>query len=202
MKNFEYQLPENYEVIKVIDAKDKKTARTLTIATLIVTVIVVALGTMLYTAITKQIFLFGKIESWKWLIFCVLYILIVIIHELIHGLFYKIYTKEKLTFGLTLYVAYCGVPNLYVYKKPMIYTAMAPCVILSTLLLIPMFLVNNIYDFWLILLVFACHFGGCCGDIYSSYLLKFKYKNSTVLINDTGPTQTIYDVKQKTQIDA
>ena len=202
MKYFEYQLPENYEVIKVIDAKNKKTANALTIATLIITSIVVALGTMLYSVITKQRFLFGQIEFWKWIIFFAVYILIIIIHELVHGLFYKIFTKEKLTFGLTFYVAYCGVPNLYVYKKTMIYTAMAPCVILSTLLLIPMFLVNNIYDFWLILLVFACHLGGCCGDIYSSYLLKFEYKNSTVLINDTGPTQTIYDLKQETQIDA
>ena len=94
MKYFEYQLPENYEVIKVIDAKNKKTANALTIATLIITSIVVALGTMLYSAITKQRFLFGQIEFWKWIIFFAVYILIIIIHELVHGLFIK-YSQKK-----------------------------------------------------------------------------------------------------------
>lgn len=196
MKNFEFNLPLNYELKKKIDANDKKTGLLLTVITLVITVILVIAGTFIYQSITKKSFNIGSLGILRLLIFFVGYIVLIILHELIHGLFYKIFTKQKLSFGLTIFVAYCGVPNLYVYKKPMIITALATCVIISTTLLIPMILVNNINNFWILLLMFSCHFGGCCGDIYSVLLLKLKFKGNTVLINDTGPVQTIYDVKE------
>ena len=43
-------------------------------------------------------------------------VLYMVLHELTHGLFYKIFTHEKLKFGMTLTVAYCGIPRIYTKK--------------------------------------------------------------------------------------
>ena len=44
-------------------------------------------------------------------------ILYLILFLLTHGLVYKLFTKQKLKFGLTLTVAYCGLREGYVNKK-------------------------------------------------------------------------------------
>lgn len=38
--------------------------------------------------------------------------------QLIYGMTYKIFTGAKLSFGLALTVVFCGVPEIYVCKKP------------------------------------------------------------------------------------
>jgi hypothetical protein len=40
------------------------------------------------------------------------------------------------------------------------------------------------------------HLGGCCGDIYMTWLLLTRFKSPKTLINDTGPAQTIYVEKK------
>ena len=64
--------------------------------------------------------------------------------------------------------------------------------ILALLIFIPLIILlpANIYGF-LVILLFATHFGGCIGDMYCIYLLLFKLPKNT-LVNDTGPKQTFY----------
>ena len=51
------------------------------------------------------------------IIFIAAMLLYIVLHELTHGIAYKLTTGRKLTFGFTLSVAYCGVPDIYVYRK-------------------------------------------------------------------------------------
>lgn len=192
-KHYELDVPSDYKVSKVIDCKDPKTAFLFTLFSLIISIILIVIGIFIKLSLIKEEETIGNIELFILTSgFLIGYIIIIIAHELIHGLFYKIYTKQKLTFGITLTAAFCGVPNVYVRKKAMMITCMAPCVILSMIFLILMivFFDSSLYIFFLLL--FSLHFGGCIGDIYCCILFLFKYKNKDILINDTGLKQTIY----------
>lgn len=126
-----------------------------------------------------------------WLCLLVAMIVYVILHELVHGLFYKGLTGEKLTFGMSWSCAFCGVPHIYVYRRVAILAASAPLVIF-TLILLPLTAVLYGIDPLLYLmsaLLFGLHFGGCCGDIYLVGLLLFRYRSPETLIRDTGPEQ-------------
>jgi len=192
-KHYELEVPSDYKISKVIDCKDSKTAFLLTVFSLVISLVLIVLGLFIKFSLVKDE---KPIENLELFIlttgFLVAYIIIIVAHELIHGLFYKIYTKQKLTFGITLTAAFCGVPNVYVRKKAMIVTCLAPCVILSILFLILtiIFFKSPLYIFFMLLN--SLHFGGCIGDIYCCLLFLFKYKNKDILINDTGLKQTIY----------
>ena len=199
MRNFEYVLPEEYIEAKIIDAKNTKTMIILNVAAILIAAILIYIGIQISNAIYGKIAInndfilnnFNEIYIYCFSFIGVL-IVVTILHELIHGLFYKIYTKQKLRFGISLSCAFCGIPDIYVYRKAMIITAIAPCIIISSIFLVLMIFCNNQWMFLLYLITFASHFAGCIGDIYSVKLLLFKYKNENTLINDTGPKQTIY----------
>ena len=188
MQNYFKDLPENYEKIKVIDAKDRKTILNMNLVG-----ILIMLVSIVPLIIIKRVDL-GEIEPIDMLIALLVYfagmVIYVILHELIHGLVYKIMTKEKLTFGITLTCAFCGVPNIYVTKKTALLAILAPFV-LFTVIFLPIILIlpASLYNLALILL-FGTHTSGCVGDLYGTLVLS-RLKGD-ILMNDTGPTQTFY----------
>ncbi len=116
-----------------------------------------------------------------------------VVHELTHGLFYKLLTKQKLRFGLTLTVAYCGLKEGYVNKKTCLISVLAPLVIHSVwMILLIIFLPANVWAVMVIML-FALHFGGCVGDMWVAFMLIFRFKGNTVLTCDDGPCQRFFD---------
>lgn len=120
------------------------------------------------------------------------YIVYIIVHELTHGLFYKLLTKQKLRFGLTLRGAYCGLKEGYVNKKTCLLAVLAPLVIHSIwMILLIIFLPVNAWVLSVILL-FSAHFGDCVGDMWVAFMLIFRFK-STVLTRDDGPCQCFFD---------
>ena len=191
--NFYKELPENYKLVKTIDANKFSTI-----------LLFNGLGVLLMVASFFLCYLVYRInytfndafetsfDLWLVIFFIPSYIGYIILHELTHGIFYKIYTHEKLKFGFNFVVAFCGVPHIYVNKKIAIITTLAPCVVYSVLFLglaaiIPM---PSIKLF--LIVMFAIHFGGCIGDIYVALYLTFKNRGKEMLINDTGPKQTFY----------
>ncbi len=196
-KYYYNDLPEDYVEDYVIDAKSTKFT---IIYGLIVNLLLVA-GTIVLCLFLKgfsfnafreyrtnnlHIFLFGILA------FVAMLLAYVILHELTHGLFYKIFTHEKLTFGLTLTVAYCGVPKLYNKKWPMFITSLAPFVVFILVFGLPIIFIDNIVFYSAFSLLLGFHIGGCVGDLYGATILLFKYHGKDVLINDTGPKQTYY----------
>lgn len=193
MKNYELKLPDNYKLVKTIDAKNQKTALIMNILSVVIAIIIFIIGLLIYYCFNEDSPTeFNEKAFIVLLLYFVGFIICVIVHELIHGLFYKIFTKQKLTFGISLTAAFCGVPNIYIKKKATIITCIAPAVIISLLLLIPLLLVSDLLYFIFILLLFASHLGGCIGDFYVVILLVFKYPHKEILINDIGIKQIIY----------
>ena len=194
MPNFYKELPENAKVIKTIDAKDKKTMLIFNLVA-----IFIMIGSILPIIILKDFTLESiNINPKDMLIGLAIYLAgtvgYIILHELTHGVVYKTMTKEKLTFGLTLSCAFCGVPNIYVTKKTALLSILAPFVV-YTVVILPLIIIlpANMINLALVL-IFGTHTSGCVGDLYGTFvLLKLK---GNILMNDTGPKQTFYKIEK------
>ncbi len=134
----------------------------------------------------------GYLLSIRLLVFCAALLAYVILHELVHGAAYKILTKQKLTFGLTLTVAYCGVPDIYVYRKASLIALLAPFVLFTVLFAVLLFFMPTAVDKCLMAFLLGVHVGGCVGDLYGAALYVFRFRDPETLMRDTGPAQTFY----------
>lgn len=201
-KYYETELPEGYIAAKVVDAKDKKTVILMNIFNLI---IVAALFVAIWFAVFKGESFATSVErllvdeAWKTIVRSVVFIVLlfgyIVLHELVHGIVYKAFTKQKLTFGLTISVAYCGVPNIYVYRTAALCALLAPFVVFSIVFAVPMFFLKEYADIMICGALLAFHVGGCVGDLYDTFLYAFVFRDSTTLMRDTGPKQTFFVLK-------
>lgn len=186
-KNFEKSLPEGYVEVFAIDAKDKNTMRKISLFSLLIMGLYLVIFS-LFTPINLHLMSDDKIVG----TFILGMIGYIIVHELLHGLVYKVYTHQKLTFGFSLTVAYCGVPNIFVYRKTALLSLAAPLVVLSAIFTVLLCVVDAPNWHLMIALLFGIHLSGCVGDIYDIFLYLVRYKDKSILMNDTGPKQTFY----------
>lgn len=186
MNNYYKELPDNYEKYYEIDAKNNKIGIILNVLALLLSIGVMVPFIFLFD-FSIEINLFTALLL---LILAVSLVLYMVLHELVHGLVYKLMTHEKLTFGLTLTVAFCGVPNIYVSKKTALLSVYAPFVVFTVIFLLCIFLIPDTTIKLLFIILFGLHFGGCSGDLYVGFLL-LKSKGN-ILMNDTGPKQTFF----------
>jgi hypothetical protein len=189
-KTYEKTLPQGYKEIFSIDAKDKKTSLIMTISSLVVMLSIVLIAFLIIRPFESQEIV-GLIKLSFFALTLVAYL---VFHEIIHGICYKILTGEKLTFGLTLTVAYCGVPNIYVYRKPAIIAVISPFIIFTILFITSFFFLTNTWNLFFAILVFAVHVGGCVGDLFVTGIYLFKLKDNKILLKDDGPKQTFYQL--------
>lgn len=192
-------LPSNYEVVKVIDAKSAKVNIIFLIANVLLITIILAIGIPLLYKINNISFA-DVVKSANYIIlgcFVASMFIYIVLHELTHGLFYKIFTHEKLKYGFTLTVAFCGVPDLYVKKIASLVTTLAPFVVYNIVFILMIVLIPNPSIKFLSLVMFAIHFGGCVGDLWVASYLLLKNRGKSILVNDTGPKQTFFVEKEE-----
>ncbi|MCD7823628.1 MAG: DUF3267 domain-containing protein [Oscillospiraceae bacterium] len=186
--NFERTLPEGYHEAYVIDATKGKFS-------LWLNVVAMALMIVIAVPLVAIIFITAEevhVNSTFLLILCGLLIVYTILHELTHGIAYKLMTGEKLTFGVTLTVAFCGVPKIFVYRKTAMVALLAPFTVYSILFILLMIALPDPTMKLAVAILFAIHFGGCAGDLYDTFIYLTRFKDPKTLMQDTGPRQTFY----------
>ena len=193
MKNYEKELPSGYTEALHINALDKKLGLVLNLAALVILAVVVLLG-LIPIFIGEPIeydSIMGFIAS---TVFIVAMLLYMVLHELVHGVAHKILTKEKLSFGISWSCAWCGVPNIYVYRRASLIALVAPLITFTVILLPLTVLLYFVSPYYYIvsLAILATHLGGCIGDIYMTFLLLTRFSDNAILVRDTGPEQYIY----------
>lgn len=188
---YELSLPSGYAPVRVIDVKNKRTALLFNFAALGVMVLFGVLGVIL---LPLRGF-WAAFDFFHYGIFLAALLLYIVLHELLHGLAYFLMTRQKLTFGLTLSAAFCGVPNIYVYRKTALIALLTPFAVFLPIFAAPVFLLQNPFDRFACLCLLAMHLGGCAGDLYDTLLLLLCHRDKTVLMRDTGPAQTIYQMQ-------
>ncbi len=203
MENCYKELPFGYEKVFEVNAKNKKTAIIFNLVSFGVMIIAVIIALLTKKSFDDELITAGDITEFaiKMLCFAVSMFAYVVLHELLHGLAYKIFTKQKLKFGVSLSCAFCGVPDVYVNKKTAIMALVTPLVVFTVVFgaLAVVFWFTDPLLYVLTVILLGMHLGGCSGDIFVFCVIAFKYNDKNLLMNDDGPKQTIYFKKQITE---
>ena len=189
-KDFEFEVPEGYRQVYHIDAADKKTGLKLTLGAMAIMIVVVA---VLFVFADLKSLDFGKLIEYD-LAFIGIALVYIVVHELTHGAVYKALTHQKLRFGITWSAAFCGVPDIYTYRRTALLSLVAPLTVWTIVLLPLTIWLRGVDTGWYITigLIFAIHISGCVGDMYVTWLFLTKYKDPRTLMRDTGPEQWMY----------
>jgi hypothetical protein len=189
-------LPDNYQPVYIINlAKNKLLAVVLNLAALFV----VLLSFWLLGIFTKWIHpdLSRTIISVKFglseIIFLLfLVVLNLVVHELIHGVFFWLITRSKPVFGLSLSYAFAAAPHWYIPKRFYWIIGLAPLILIS---LIGLLIIAIGPPSWMLpaLVVTGFNTGGAVGDIW--IIFRLLRTSSTSLVNDTGHTVSFFQPK-------
>lgn len=175
-------LPENYECFKKIDMKDSKMDFKMLNILLVIALIPFFMGLIIMGADFT-------ISFWGILLFILGYILSIILHELIHAIFFKLNPKVKVKFKFHGFAASASVPDVYFTKKHYYIVCLAPFIILNSILLMLLFFLTG-GTFYLVYFLLAMHFSGCVGDLYVFYKMLLMPKR--ILIEDYGIGMRFY----------
>lgn len=196
-KHFEKSLPEGYRQVFYLNAQSVKVGLIMNLIALVIlalVMIVAFLPLILTGRFNGNTFIGDAQMITPMMIFCVAIFAYIVLHELVHGIAYKVLTGEKLTFGISWSCAFCGVPKIYVKRRISLIASAAPLVVFTVifLALAVWFYFVDPWSYVLTAVLFGLHLGGCSGDIYIILLLLFKFRDPETLIRDTGPEQTFY----------
>ncbi len=191
--NFFEDLPEGYKEVYRLNAKSSKWSIIFTLGSLIMALAIIlpCLLAVDYGGVPSRNAIDILIPAVVLIICIFAYI---VLHELVHGIAYKALTGSKLTFGISLTVAFCGVPDIYVTRKTALIALLAPFTVFSVLfcaLAVWLYFMGSVY-YAVVIVLLGLHFGGCIGDLYTALLLFTKYSDSRLLMRDTGPEQMFY----------
>lgn len=191
-------LPTNYTVVKTIDFKQNKG---------------LVVGLTLCSAIA--FFVFGALFFWLafllspsfpksftatlglsqisivLLTMILTTVLVLLVHETIHGLCFWLFTRKRPLFGLKWGYAYASAPEWYIPRGPSVANGLAPLVAITLcgLALFPFvpFMVTSILIFAL-----TINAAGAVGDLYVVSLLLTK--PASILVRDYGDGMVVYGV--------
>lgn len=122
-------------------------------------------------------------------ILLVILALMLVLHEAIHGLFFRLFTGDRPVFAFHWAYAYAAAPDWFIPRRQYAVIGLAPLVFitlggLAAMLIVPAWLLLPLY----ILLTFNA--GGAVGDLWMiGWLLR---QPTTCLANDRGDALTLY----------
>ena len=119
-----------------------------------------------------------------------LVVFVLILHEIIHGLFFWIFSHGRPVFALRPLYAYAGAPTWFFPKRQYAITALGPLIIIGAVGLL-LLLLAPINWMPMIALLVALNTGGAIGDVFVFFrLLKC---SPTSFANDTGEVVTFFE---------
>jgi hypothetical protein len=112
-----------------------------------------------------------------------------VLHELVHGAFFWLFTHQRPHFGFKGAYAYAAAPDWYIPRRQYMLVGISPLVVLSLLgvLLLPVLPAGALLP-WLVAL--AGNAAGAVGDaLIVGWLL---FQPDSVLVQDHGDAVTVY----------
>jgi hypothetical protein len=121
-------------------------------------------------------------------------LLTMLIHELIHGLFFWIFTRKRPLYGFKGIYAYAAAPDFYIPRDQFLLIGLAPFVLIS-LLGIALLPFTSLAVALTLVLIMTMNAAGAVGDFYAvGFLLT---QPSTALIRDFGDGMVYYCPQEK-----
>ena len=184
-------LPEGYRATETIDLqKDKRTALLVNGAALLAFVLMAWVGHR-FVPIRS----FFSMEEGLGVYFLRLLVMMggmivyMVLHELTHAAAMKAYGAGALRFGFTGLYAFAGSEGDYFDKSAYRVIALAPLVVWTILLTVPLLLVPKSW-FWAVYLIQISNIAGAAGDVYVT--LRLAPLPATFWVRDTGVEMTLH----------
>lgn len=118
-----------------------------------------------------------------------LLVALVLLHELAHGLFFWLFTRERPSLGLGPGYAYAAAPDWYFPRNQFLIIGLAPLVMLSAAGLLWVPFVGETAVAWIVLFL-SLNGAGAVGDLYvCGWLLR---QPANTLVRDEGPVIQIF----------
>ena len=183
--NNTFTLPNGYKKAFKIDLKaNKKLYIGINVASVIVMLAMLLPVLFIYS---ENIFTGNLLLPLFIILFSLAYI---VLHELIHGIFIRIFSGKWGNFGFKGTYAYAG-SDCYFNKKSYLIIALAPIVIWGIVLAVLNIFMPMSYLWFVFYFVQTMNISGSVGDIYvTAKLLK---ESPDILIKDTGVDMTIFN---------
>lgn len=178
------ELPTGYQENLHIDLqKDKKLALLVNILAVVILVPLIALG---HCLVPLSAFFDGNFAQELWMLFG--YVIYIVLHELVHGVFMRAFSGVRPHYGFTGMYAYAG-SEVYFDRTRYIVIALAPVVIWGVVLAVLCSVTHGKW-FWVFYLIEAFNISGAAGDFYVTW--RFLKLPKDILIQDTGIAMTVY----------
>lgn len=157
--------------------KDQSALKTLSILSIVITIISVVPFYALERLFSSQSAFYHNM-SFSSIFFSALVVIvgsaaIIILHEGIHGIFFKLFNMNgKVKYGYKNGMFYATAPGKIYKKKYFSIIVIMPFIIITIMLILVLYLLDKTA----ITVILVFHTGACAGDFYYLYLM-FKYKH-------------------------
>ena len=188
-KTYESELPAGYQKAYYLNAKDKKVGILFNLIALVIMIAVLAVGVLplINTERTRE-----EISETALMLFPLGLLLVMLIyivsHELVHGIFMRLFSKMRVKYGFTALYAYAG-SDAYFDKSSYIIIALAPVAVWGAVLALVCALVPPLW-FWPLYIIQINNFAGAAGDFYVT--ARFACLPRDILVRDTGTAMTVF----------
>jgi hypothetical protein len=190
-------LPDGYiRTVEINLAKDKGLAVLLNIVGLFISILAFIL-TGLFTRFARpapfsEVFIFkADLSTMGQLLVLVVFVVVsLVVHELIHGFFFWLFTRSKPVYALHLAYAYAAAPDWYIPVRQYWIVGLAPLVLIDLAGLLLVLLASPGLILLIIFLV-AFNTGGSVGDMW--IILNSLCKSPACLVNDVGDGVTFFE---------
>ena len=183
-------LPEGYEKIFKIDlAGDKKLFLLVNLGATLIAILMVAL-VLPFKSISMLFDMSSGmgIYALRFSVIIAGSVVYIILHELIHGLFFRLYSGERAFYGFKLSYAYAG-SNWFYDKKRYLVIALSPVIIWGVVLSALCVVIPKDF-FWSVYFIQIMNISGAAGDLYVTY--KMLRLPPDILVRDTGTSMEIF----------
>jgi hypothetical protein len=176
-----------YKIIQQVDLKRNQTLfNVLSFLGSLIFIVVIGLGLMMLPEGDL-----ATIDGWLLLIIFLGLSIYVIVHEAIHVISMKLFSKEKIIVGFNWRHAFAGMNNAVFTRHQYTFIALAPSISLGIILFIAMLNFNSqLSVFAFLLFIIAQNFAGSTGDFYVVYVLS--QIQGHVLVHDDGLVMSYY----------
>jgi len=113
----------------------------------------------------------------------------ILVHELIHGMFFWIYSRSRPKFGLRSGYAYAAAPGWFFPRRQYLVIALAPLVLLSILGMV-LVAVASAGALYAILFGMVANAAGAVGDMWIAFLVIRERRE--IVIEDLGDGMNLY----------
>ncbi len=111
-----------------------------------------------------------------------------VLHELVHGIFIRIFSKKRAHYGFTGAYAFAG-SDAYFSRAHYIIIALAPVVIWGVVLSLALAFVPRAW-FWVVYFIWLNNISGAAGDYYVTVRMLRMPKD--ILVQDNGTAMTVF----------